>query len=304
MMATTAGSRRRLDAALDRNAVTPPDAFHRSLDDGTKIGVEMQREADQLHIDVPKPGPCIRNGFNATPAIVTAAVLYVLRCVSGSESAALRRSLRDVAISIPPGLLDPPANDDPRQCAAVVAGNVETSQRIVDVLLGALACCRRIARNHEQRADRRRTFGYYETIGGGSGATAGHAGADAVHTHMTNTRITDPEVLETWLPVTTCIDSRSAAAAAAQGKHRGGDGIVREFEFLKPLVVSLITSRRTKPPYGASGGEPGQLRRERAGSKRVRRPNCRRPRTMRGPNGRSLDHPDARAAAAGDRISG
>ena len=101
------------------------------------------------------------------------------------------------------------------------------------------------------------TFGYYETIGGGSGATPGHDGADAVHTHMTNTRITDPEVLETRLPVRLHRFAIRRGSGGA-GKYLGGNGIIREFEFLKPLVVSLITSRRTRPPYGASGGEAGR----------------------------------------------
>ena len=104
--------------------------------------------------------------------------------------------LRDVEIRIPPGLLDPPAHGDPAKCAAVVAGNVETSQRIVDVLLGAIgiAAASQGTMNNVLIGDE--TFGYYETIGGGSGATADQDGADAVLTHMTNTRITDPEVLE------------------------------------------------------------------------------------------------------------
>ncbi len=234
---------------------TEPLRFEDALDDGTKIAVEMQREADRLHLRF-QTGPVHPNGFNATPAIVTAAVLYVLRCVCGSNLPLCDGVLRDVRISIPPGLLDPPAHDDPRQCAAVVAGNVETSQRIVDVLLGALhvAAASQGTMNNVLIGDS--TFGYYETIGGGSGATPEHDGADAVHTHMTNTRITDPEVLETRLPVRL---HRFAIrrGSGGEGTHRGGDGIIREFEFLKPLVVSLITSRRTRPPYGAAGGQPG-----------------------------------------------
>ena len=101
------------------------------------------------------------------------------------------------------------------------------------------------------------TFGYYETIGGGSGATSDAAGADAVHTHMTNTRITDPEVLESRAPMRLHQFSIRRDSGGA-GIHRGGDGTVREFEFLKPLVVSLLTSRRSTAPYGANSGEPGR----------------------------------------------
>jgi 5-oxoprolinase (ATP-hydrolysing) len=232
-----------------------PMSFADTLDDGTAIGVQIQRIADRLvcRFDA---GPVHPHGFNATPAIVTAAVLYVLRCVSGSDLPLCDGVLRDVEIQIPPGLLDPPRHDDPAKCAAVVAGNVETSQRLVDVLLGALgvAAASQGTMNNVLIGDE--TFGYYETIGGGSGATPDHDGADAVHTHMTNTRITDPEVFESRLPVrlwTMAIRRGSGG----KGMHRGGDGMIREFEFLKPLVVSLITGRRTTAPYGAASGQPG-----------------------------------------------
>ncbi len=231
-------------------------AFSDSLDDGTKIGVEIGRDGDRLAISF-RTGPVHPHGFNATPAIVTAAVLYVLRCVSGSNLPLCDGVLRDVEIKIPAGLLDPPSHPDPAKCAAVVAGNVETSQRIVDVLLGALgvAAASQGTMNNLLIGDE--SFGYYETIGGGSGATADQDGADAVHTHMTNTRITDPEVLESRLPVRLHRFAIRQASGGA-GNRRGGDGIIREFEFLKPLIVSLITGRRTKSPYGASSGEPGR----------------------------------------------
>jgi 5-oxoprolinase (ATP-hydrolysing) len=233
-----------------------PMSFVDSLDDGTEIGVEIRREGDQLEFSF-QTGGVHANGFNATPAIVTAAVLYVLRSVSGSNLPLCDGVLRDVDIKIPQGLLDPPADDDPAKCAAVVAGNVETSQRIVDVLLGALgvAAASQGTMNNVLIGDE--TFGYYETIGGGSGATADHDGADAVHTHMTNTRITDPEVLESRLPVRLHQFSIRRHSGGA-GAHRGGDGMVREFEFLRPLVVSLITSRRANPPYAVGSGSPGK----------------------------------------------
>ena len=101
------------------------------------------------------------------------------------------------------------------------------------------------------------TFGYYETIGGGAGATASLAGADAVHTHMTNTRITDPEIFESRLPMR-LVRFAIRRGSGGQGKNRGGDGMIREIEFLKPLQISMITSRRTTSPYGTDGGDPGQ----------------------------------------------
>ena len=234
-----------------------PMSFEDHLDDGSRIAATIKR--DENHLDVCfDTSPVHPHGFNATPAIVTAATLYVLRCVSGSDLPLCDGVLRDVTIQIPEGMLDPPHHTDPAICAAVVAGNVETSQRIVDVLLGALgvAAASQGTMNNVLIGDP--TFGYYETIGGGSGATAARPGADAVHTHMTNTRITDPEILESRLPVRLrrfAIRRQSGGS----GIHRGGDGMIREFEFMKPLVISLLTGRRNVGPYGASGGAPGKV---------------------------------------------
>jgi 5-oxoprolinase (ATP-hydrolysing) len=233
-----------------------PMTFRDSLDDGTTIAVTITRQGRDLVVDFSGTAGVHPNGFNATESIVTAAVLYVLRCVSGADLPLCDGVLRDVDLRIPAGLLNPPHQDDPEKCAAVVAGNVETSQRVVDVLLGALhlAAASQGTMNNLLIGDD--TFGYYETIGGGSGAVPGHPGADAVHTHMTNTRITDPEVLESRLPIRLhrfAIRSGSGGA----GEYPGGAGIVRELEFLKPLQVSLITSRRTIQPYGMEGGQGG-----------------------------------------------
>ncbi len=231
--------------------------FSDNLDDGTKIAVTISRDDSRLVIDFRGTAGVHPHGFNATPAIVTAAVLYVLRRVSDSNLPLCDGVLRDIDLRIPTGLLNPPAHDDPRKCAAVVAGNVETSQRIVDVLLGAIgvAAASQGTMNNLLLGDE--TFGYYETIGGGSGATADGPGADAVHTHMTNTRITDPEVLESRLPIRLHRFAVRCGSGGA-GKHRGGDGIIRELEFLRPLTVSLITGRRTTAPYGLDNGAPGQ----------------------------------------------
>jgi N-methylhydantoinase B/oxoprolinase/acetone carboxylase alpha subunit len=158
---------------------------------------------------------------------------------------------------IPPGLLNPPRGETPQQCAAVVAGNVETSMRIVDVLLGALgvAAASQGTMNNVLIGDS--TFGYYETIGGGSGATAYANGASGVHCHMTNTRITDPEVYETRYPVRLWQFAIRKGSGGA-GEFSGGDGLVREIEFLKPLTLSLITNRRGQHrPWGVAGGTSG-----------------------------------------------
>lgn len=245
--------------SMQRWIQTLPDKpmhFADHLDDGSRIAATIKR--DKNHLDIRfDTSPVHPHGFNATPAIVTAATLYVLRCVSGSDLPLCDGVLRDVTLKIPEGMLDPPHDTDPARCAAVVAGNVETSQRIVDVLLGALgvAAASQGTMNNVLIGDS--TFGYYETIGGGSGGTAAHHGADAVHTHMTNTRITDPEILESRLPVRLRRFSIRQGSGGT-GLHRGGDGMIREFEFMKPLVISLLTGRRNVGPYGASGGTAGK----------------------------------------------
>ena len=141
----------------------------------------------------------------------------------------------------------------------MVGGNVETSQRMVDAILGALgvAAASQGTMNNVLFGDA--TFGYYETICGGAGATPEADGADAVHTHMTNTRATDPEVLEQRYPVRLWEFSIRRGSGGA-GRRRGGDGAVRRVEFLADLKVSLLTQRRGPyPPYGLEGGEPGAL---------------------------------------------
>ena len=154
---------------------------------------------------------------------------------------------------------------DPPQGSAVVGGNVETSQRVVDVLLGALgrAAASQGTMNNVTFGDD--AFGYYETIGGGAGATAFAAGASAVHTHMTNTRITDPEVLEARFPVR-LLEFAIREGTGGLGMHKGGDGIRRRYAFLQPVAVSLLSERRALSPFGLAGGEPGA-----AGLNRVHR---------------------------------
>src|SRR5690606_39543402 len=138
--------------------------------------------------------------------------------------------------------------------------NVETSQRIVDVLLGALgaAAASQGTMNNISFGDE--TFGYYETLAGGSGAGPGFDGADGVHTHMTNTRITDPEVLEARYPVRIRRFGIRAGSGGA-GRWRGGDGVLREIEFLEPMRAAILSNRRRVPPAGLAGGrdaEPGR----------------------------------------------
>ncbi len=159
-------------------------------------------------------------------------------------------------------MLNPAFPEDPAEAPAVVGGNVETSQRVVDTLLKALglAACSQGTMNNLLFGNPR--FGYYETVCGGSGAGPGFDGASAVHTHMTNTRITDPEVLEHRYPVRL---ERFAirAGSGGTGRWRGGDGAVRELTFLEPVALSLLTQHRVEVPYGAAGGGAGLPGRQR-----------------------------------------
>jgi 5-oxoprolinase (ATP-hydrolysing) len=199
------------------------------------------------------------SNLNANPAIVTAAVMYVLRLLVGEDIPLNEGVLAPVQIILPECLLYPPAAPRPEDCPAVVGGNVETSQRVVDVLLGAygLAAASQGTMNNLLFGDA--TFGYYETICGGSGATPDSDGADAVHTHMTNTRLTDPEVLEARYPVR-LVEFAVRRGSGGQGLRRGGDGVIRKIQFLRPLTLSILSQRRgSHPPYGLNGGRPGAL---------------------------------------------
>jgi 5-oxoprolinase (ATP-hydrolysing) len=236
---------------------TYPFADH--LDDGTPIAVTITIDGERATVDFTGTGGVVPGNLNANRAITTAAVMYVLRCMLAEDIPLNQGVLAPVEIVIPPGLLNPPEQPRAEDCAAVVGGNVETSQRVVDVLLGALglAAASQGTMNNLLFGDS--TFGYYETICGGAGATGEVEGADAVHTHMTNTRLTDPEVLERRYPVRL----RSFAirrGSGGGGAKRGGEGVVRQIEFLKPLEVSILSQRRgAYPPYGLQGGKSGAI---------------------------------------------
>jgi 5-oxoprolinase (ATP-hydrolysing) len=229
------------------------------LDDGSPISATITVAGERATVDFTGTGPVLETNLNANRAIVTAAVMYVFRCLIDEDIPLNDGVLEPIEIVLPECLLNPPERDDPRRCAAVVGGNVETSQRVVDALLGALGAAAASQGTMNNLTFGDATFGYYETICGGSGATADADGADAVHTHMTNTRLTDAEVIERRYPVRIREFSIRRGSGGA-GAHRGGDGVVRRIEFLRPLKVSMLSERRGPfAPFGLSGGQPGAL---------------------------------------------
>jgi len=231
-----------------------PDGVHRfadALDDGTPICVALTIAGGRMRIDFAGTGAAVAGNLNAPRAVVQAAVIYVLRALVAERIPLNGGCLDPVEIAVPASsLLDPPPG------AAIVGGNVETSQRIVDVLLGALGKVAASQGTMNNVAFGDATFGYYETIGGGAGAGEGFDGASGVHTHMTNTRITDAEVLEARHPVRLLRFGLRRGSGGA-GRWRGGDGVERHYEFLAPVTVSLLTERRVLAPWGLAGGEPG-----------------------------------------------
>jgi len=221
------------------------------LDDGTPIAVRIAREGARVVVDLTGTSPEVDSNLNAPRAVTLAALLYVVRALVRRPLPLNGGCLRDIDLVIPtPSLLAP----GPER--AVVAGNVETSQRVVDVLLGALGVCAASQGTMNNLAFGTAGWGYYETIGGGAGAGPGWHGASGVHTHMTNTRITDPEVLESRFPVRLVTFAIRRGSGGA-GRFRGGDGLVRELEVLAPLRGSILTERRVIGPYGIAGGAPG-----------------------------------------------
>ena len=227
-----------------------------TLDDGQSIQVRLVRLRDGLRLDFSGTSPVHPGSLNATPAVLRSAILYALRVWLRDDLPLNEGLLEPVEVICPTSLLNPWFTGDSMRDPAVVGGNVEISQRVLDTLfkaLGVQACSQGTMNNLLFGNDR---FGYYETVAGGAGGGPEKAGASALHTHMTNTAITDAEILERRYPV------RLRQFAVRQGSGgagvlRGGDGVIREFEFLEPLTVSLLTEHRQIGPYGLHGGSRG-----------------------------------------------
>ena len=232
--------------------------FSDSLDCGARIQLETRVKDQKLSLDFSGTSPVLENNLNANRGIVVAAVMYAIRLLINKPLTLNAGLLRSVELVLPTCFLNPNAAEDPFFSPACVGGNVETSQRIVDVLLGSLSLAAASQGTMNNLLVGDESFGFYETICGGAGATASGAGADAVHTHMTNTRATDPEILERRFPMR-LIQFAIRADSGGAGRLPGGRGVVREFEFCKPLQVSILSNRRgNHRPYGMEGGGPGQ----------------------------------------------
>ncbi len=249
---------RRVIDALDDGA------YEYETDSGAVIAVRVTVDRDRRSatIDFTGTSPQLPTNFNAPSSVVTAAVLYVFRTLVAADIPLNDGCLRPLRLVIPEGSMLAPVYP-----AAVVAGNVETSQAITGALYAALA-----VQAEGSGTMNNITFGndrhqYYETVASGSGAGDGFAGASAVQTHMTNARLTDPEVLEWRFPV--IVEEHSVRrGSGGDGRWRGGDGAVRRIRFLEPMTVSTLAGHRRVAPYAMAGGSPGALGRhfvERAG---------------------------------------
>ena len=221
------------------------------------LKVKVQIADNQTIIDFTGSSKTHHGNLNANISIVNSVVVYVLRLLLNEKIPLNDGILKAVKIIIPENsILNPDFSDNPEKCPAVVGGNVEVSQRLTDTLLkafGIVACSQGTMNNFLFGND---NFGYYETICGGSGAGDAFHGTSGIHTHMTNTRITDPEVMELRYPVyLNRFEIRENSGG--KGQFNGGDGIIREIEFLEKVEVSLIRQHQEQEPYGLNGGENG-----------------------------------------------
>lgn len=218
-----------------------------------QVALSVDRDARSAVIDFTGTSPQQPGNFNAPKSVVMAAVLYVFRTLVADDIPLNSGCLEPLEVRVPDGSMLAPVHP-----AATVAGNVETSQAVTGALYAALG-----VQAEGSGTMNNLTFGndrvqYYETVASGSGAGDGFDGADAVQTHMTNSRLTDPEVLEWRYPVR--VDAFAVREdSSGRGRWNGGRGVVRRIRFLEPMTVALLTGHRRVPPYGMAGGLPGAL---------------------------------------------
>ncbi|KAF3761088.1 hypothetical protein M406DRAFT_296638 [Cryphonectria parasitica EP155] len=231
------------------------------MDDGSPIALKVTIDADkgEAVFDFEGTGAEVYGNVNAPEAVTYSAIIYCLRCLISEDIPLNQGCLKPIKVKIPPKSLLSPSDH-----AAVVGGNVLTSQRVTDVIFKAFQACAASQGDCNNLTfgfggnvagqDEVKGFGYYETIAGGSGAGPHWDGTSGVHTHMTNTRITDSEVFERRYPVL-LREFSIRKGSGGNGQHRGGDGVVRDIEFRIPVQVSILSERRVYHPYGLAGGE-------------------------------------------------
>jgi 5-oxoprolinase (ATP-hydrolysing) len=229
--------------------------FTLPLDNGAQISVAIRVDAKSrsAEIDFSGTSPQQTNNFNAPTAVCMAAVLYVFRTLVDDDIPLNAGCLKPLKVIIPPGSML-----NPNPPASVVAGNVETSTCITNALYGALGvmAASQCTMNNFTFGNAR--YQYYETISGGSGAGEGFAGTSVVQTHMTNSRLTDPEVLEFRFPVR-LLGYEIRRGSGGAGRWHGGDGGVRRVQFLEPMTASILSNGRRHGAFGMAGGQPGQV---------------------------------------------
>ncbi|KAL4950181.1 Hydantoinase B/oxoprolinase-domain-containing protein [Aspergillus filifer] len=233
------------------------------MDDGTPIRLNVTINGDDgsAVFDFDGTGPQVYGAWNAPIAITHSAIIYCLRCMINADMPLNQGCLAPIDIRVPPSCILSPTKN-----AAVVGGNVVTSQRVTDTVFKAFracaasqGCCNNLTFGTNAKTDPESGkeipgFGYYETIAGGSGAGPTWDGESGIHVHMTNTRITDPEILEKRYP-TLLRQFTLRSGSGGKGQHPGGEGVVREIEFLTPMDCSILSERRVHRPYGLEGGE-------------------------------------------------
>jgi 5-oxoprolinase (ATP-hydrolysing) len=230
-------------------------SFTYRLDDGSviQVAIAINKSTRSARIDFTGTSPQLPSNFNAPAAVCKAAVLYVFRTLVNDDIPLNAGCLKPLEIIIPEACML-----NPRYPGAVVAGNVETSQAITDALYGALGVMAASQGTMNNFTFGNACYQYYETICGGSGAGANFDGTDAVQTHMTNSRLTDPEVLEWRFPV--LLESFAIRPnSGGNGHHHGGNGVIRRLRFLEPMTAAILSNRRVIPPFGLHGGEAGAV---------------------------------------------
>ncbi|MBO9400236.1 hydantoinase B/oxoprolinase family protein [Shimia sp. R9_3] len=235
--------------------VLKDSAFSYPLDGGAKIevAIKVDKENRTATIDFTGTSEQSATNYNAPMAICRAVVLYVFRTLVGSDIPMNEGCLKPLSLIVPEGSMI-----NPKFPAAVISGNTEVSQAIADTLYGALGVIAGSQGTMNNFVYGNDTYQNYETICGGTGAGDGFDGTSAVHSHMTNTRMTDPEVLETRFPVR--VEEFSIRhGSGGEGKWQGGDGIIRRLRFNEPMTVTVLSSHRVIPPHGTAGGGTGKV---------------------------------------------